>query len=124
MKRVVPIFIIISAVALRAIPTTSAETIRLRADSWMPDNGDPTSATPGYVVELLKSIFEPLHITVDYQNRPWADALKAANQCDIDSVIGASRIEAATMVLTRREHRGGQIRTVRPQRQPAAVPNR
>jgi len=90
---------ILIALCAAATAARSAETLRLRADTWMPYNGDPKSETPGYVVELLKVIFEPAGVTVDYQNMPWADALKAANNCEIDGVIGASRVEAAKMVI-------------------------
>jgi len=93
------LYLIIIALCGAATIGRSAETLRIRADTWMPFNGDPKSQTPGYVVELLKIIFEPRDITVDYQNQPWADALKAAGHSEIDGVIGASRIEAAQLIV-------------------------
>jgi polar amino acid transport system substrate-binding protein len=101
MKKPIRSSLCLMALALCAAVATArpAETLRLRADTWMPYNGDPKSETPGYVVELLKIIFEPRGITVDYQNMPWADALKASNSCEIDGVIGASRIEGAKMII-------------------------
>jgi polar amino acid transport system substrate-binding protein len=82
------------------LPASAAtETLRVRADTWMPFNGDPASAQPGYVVEALKAIFEPQGITIDYQNLPWADTLKAAENGEVDAAIGASRTEAAHLVL-------------------------
>lgn len=77
----------------------SAETLRLRADNWMPFNGDPKSAKPGYVVELCKAIYEPLGITVDYKVMPWAEAVKAAKAGEIDGVIGADPTEGAGLVF-------------------------
>lgn len=91
--------LIVVVLCAAATAARSTETLRLRADTWMPYNGDPKSEAPGYVVELVKAIFEPRGITVDYQNMPWAEALKAANNCEIEGVIGASRIEAAKMVI-------------------------
>lgn len=76
-----------------------AESIRICADTWMPLNGDPASDQPGYVVELLRLIFSKNEIAVDYQIMPWSDALKAAEEGAIDGVIGASRREAAHLVI-------------------------
>lgn len=73
--------------------------LRLRADSWMPYNGDPGAPTPGYVVEVARTIFGAHGITVDYQTMPWADALKAAGNGEIEGVIGANEIEAKGLVL-------------------------
>jgi polar amino acid transport system substrate-binding protein len=77
----------------------SAETLRIRADNWMPFNGDPEGEQPGYVVEIAKAIFEPQGITVDYQIMTWADALKAARGSEIEAVIGANAKEAEGMIL-------------------------
>ena len=75
-----------------------AHILRVRADSWMPFNGDPASEKPGYVVELLREIYEPQGIKVDYQIMAWADALKAAAAGEIDAVIGANATEGAALV--------------------------
>lgn len=77
----------------------AGETVRLRADQWMPYNGDPAKPTPGYVVELARKIFEAQGIAVDYQTMPWTDALKAAGAGEIDGVIGANPTEAKGLLL-------------------------
>jgi polar amino acid transport system substrate-binding protein len=74
------------------------ETLHIRADSWMPFNGDPTAEKPGYVVELLRQIFEPQGFKIDYQIMPWAGAVKAAEAAEIDGIIGANRKEAVHLV--------------------------
>ncbi|MCX6956780.1 MAG: transporter substrate-binding domain-containing protein [Verrucomicrobia bacterium] len=74
-------------------------TLRVRADQWMPYNGDPAKPTPGYVVELARKIFGAQGITVDYQTMPWAEALKAAGAGEIEAVIGANPTEAKGLVL-------------------------
>jgi len=78
----------------------AAETaaIRIRADSWMPFNGDPAAAQPGYVVDFLREVFEPQGIKVDYQIMPWAAAVKAAEAGEIDGIIGANKKEAENLV--------------------------
>jgi polar amino acid transport system substrate-binding protein len=82
-------------------PSFAADTqvLHIRADSWMPFNGDPANEKPGYVVELLRAVFEPQGIKVDYQIMPWTNALKAAATAEIDGVIGANKKEAASLVV-------------------------
>lgn len=77
----------------------SDEILRLRADNWMPYNGDPTAAMPGYAVEVARAIFEPHAIKVDYQTMTWGDALKAAGSGAIEGVIGANKDEGAGLTL-------------------------
>jgi polar amino acid transport system substrate-binding protein len=76
-------------------------TLRVRADSWMPFNGDPAAEKPGYVVEFLREVFEPQGIKIDYQVMPWADALKAAAAGEIDGVLCANATEAEKLVIGR-----------------------
>lgn len=87
--------------ALALANVSSAEeslTLRIRADAWMPFNGDPAAKQPGYVVEFLREIFEPQGIKVDYQIMPWAAAVKAAEAGEIDGIIGANKKEAENLV--------------------------
>ena len=76
-----------------------ADTITVRADSWPPFNDDPASAQPGYVVELMKAIFEPLGHTIDYQTEPWTRAVEDVTAGKIDAVIGASATDAPGCVF-------------------------
>lgn len=75
------------------------ETLRLRADSWMPYNGDPQSELPGYAIEIARAILEPRNVELAYENMSWGEALKAAVAGEIDAVIGANRQEAEGLVL-------------------------
>jgi polar amino acid transport system substrate-binding protein len=78
---------------------SGAETIRLRADSWMPYNGDPKEALPGFSLELVRAALAPQGIIIDYQIMPWARALKELEGSEIDAVIGAVGDELPGMVL-------------------------
>lgn len=82
-----------------ALAANAAETIRLRADLWMPFNGDPAGEKPGYAIEIARKIFIPQGIKIDYQIMPWGDALKAVQDGDIEGVVCASRVEAARLVI-------------------------
>lgn len=39
--------------------TVQAEEISIRADVWYPHNGEPTSAAPGYMIEIAKAVLGP-----------------------------------------------------------------
>jgi polar amino acid transport system substrate-binding protein len=84
------------SLALGAVRAES--TLRVRADTWLPFNGDPAAEKPGYAVEVLRAIFTPEGITVDYQTMTWEAALKAAAAGEIDAVIGANRKEATPLI--------------------------
>lgn len=85
-----------------------AETLRLRADSWMPYNGDDSAALPGYAIEIARKICASHGVTLDYQTMPWGDALKAAAAGEIEAVVGANRDE--TKGLVRPQHSIGMPR--------------
>lgn len=88
--------LLLAAACLGHAKETAA--VRIRADSWMPFNGDPAAAQPGYVVEFLREVFEPQGIKVDYQIMPWVAAVKAAEAGEIDGIIGANQKEAENLV--------------------------
>ncbi|MBI5381539.1 MAG: transporter substrate-binding domain-containing protein [Opitutae bacterium] len=77
------------------------ETIRLRADAWMPINGEPSAEAPGYAIEIVRAIFPERGVKVDYRMMPWTDALKAVAAGEIEAVIGASKKEAEGLILPR-----------------------
>lgn len=79
--------------------SASADTITVRADSWPPFNDDPSSDQPGYVVELLKAVFEPLGHVIDYQTLPWTRAVEDVTAGKIDAIIGASETDAPGCVF-------------------------
>lgn len=76
-----------------------AEAVRLRADVWMPYNGDPASDLPGYAIEIGRAILARHDATLDYQTMPWSDALQAARRGEIDCVVGANQEEAEGLVV-------------------------
>lgn len=77
----------------------AAETMRLRADVWMPYNGEPAAAQPGYAIEVARTILARHDIVLDYQTMPWGDARKAAAAGEIEAIVGANREEAEGLVI-------------------------
>jgi polar amino acid transport system substrate-binding protein len=91
------------ALALLSCSISSAlaedRVVHLCADQWMPYNGDPADAKPGYVIELAKAIFEPKGIKVEYSVMPWTEALPAVREGRLSGAIGANKEEGAGLVL-------------------------
>lgn len=75
------------------------ETISVRSDFWYPFNGDPSDSRPGYVVEMLKAIFEKGGGKVDYQTIPWKRAVAEAEQGKINGVIGALKSDTPDFIF-------------------------
>lgn len=81
-------------------PETFAENvITIRADEWMPFNGKPGSDTPGFMVEVLKEIFESQGYVINYRIMPWNRSLKQVKGGHYDGVIGATFFEAPGFVF-------------------------
>lgn len=88
------------ALALVLVAATSrAETLRLRADAWMPYNGDPQGKYPGYAIEIARAILAKHAIDLDYQTMTWGDALAACAAGQIEAVVGANTTEAEKLVV-------------------------
>ncbi|MGK5093936.1 hypothetical protein WDW89_18225 [Deltaproteobacteria bacterium TL4] len=58
--------------------------LSVRADFWPPFNGDPKASRPGYMIEVLKAIFEPQGYVVDYQILSWDQALESVRKGEFD----------------------------------------
>lgn len=79
--------------------TADDKVLHVSADTWMPFNGDPQGEKPGYVVEILKTVFEPAGIKVDYSTMEYAAALEKARAGQLDAVIGPDEGEAKGLIL-------------------------
>ena len=77
------------------------ERVSVRADEWFPVNGEPYADQPGFAIELLRQIFEPLEIEVDYRLLDWQRALELASTGGTDCVVGAYHSEAPLLQFPR-----------------------
>ena len=59
------------------------------ADRWCPYNCEPGSDRPGYLIDVLREVFEPLGIAVHYRVMPWKRALYETERGRIDAALGA-----------------------------------
>jgi len=90
---------LIVALLLLVACSALAATLSVRADNWPPYNAEPQASKPGYMIELLKEIFEPQGVTVEYKLSPWTRALHDVNSGKFDAVVGTDRSESPEMVF-------------------------
>jgi polar amino acid transport system substrate-binding protein len=80
-----------------------AESLIVASDEWCPYNCGPGDKREGYAVDVLRAIFEPAGITVDYRVMGWERALEEARRGHVAAVIGADREEAEGFVFPEEE---------------------
>jgi polar amino acid transport system substrate-binding protein len=77
----------------------AADVVSLRADAWCPFNCAPDSPQPGYMIEIVKKVFEPAGHQIDYQLLNWARALDEVRAGKISGVVGAAKGDAGDLVF-------------------------
>ena len=73
--------------------------ITLHTDSYYPFNGDPADPKPGYVIEILKTVFEKTGAKLDYAIVPWKRAVAEAEKGEINGVIGGLKSDTPTFIF-------------------------
>lgn len=93
----------LSKLALALFSLTSqtlyADTIKLRSDSWCPYTCDPKSASPGFLIEIAREIFEKAGHKIDYQTLNWARAIEEARNGNIDGVVGGYKSDSPDFIF-------------------------
>ncbi|GAA0782326.1 transporter substrate-binding domain-containing protein [Roseibium denhamense] len=75
------------------------ETLTFAADEWCPVNCAPGSEKPGYMVEIVTAILEPLGYEIRYQQINWARALLLTRNGQFDGVYAGTPEEAPGFVF-------------------------
>lgn len=87
---------------LLASSSLIADTITLKADYWMPFNGDGKAET-GYMLDIAKAVFEKQGHKVVFVTTPWETALVEARNGKCNGVIGAAVDDAPDFVYPEEE---------------------
>ncbi|QJE71910.1 amino acid ABC transporter substrate-binding protein [Aerophototrophica crusticola] len=90
-----------AALALGPAAAKAAETLTFKADFWCPYNCTPGKKPEGYLLDILRAVYEPKGYTVTYELMPYQDAIEAARKGEITGVLGAARKDAPDLLLTR-----------------------
>lgn len=72
--------------------------VTLRADPSCPQNCDPDSDHPGYVIEMARRIFGDAGMTVDYKLLSWSRTLVEVRNGHIDASVAGIRADAPDFV--------------------------
>jgi polar amino acid transport system substrate-binding protein len=91
MRSLVVLSVILLAVLLPIHLAVAAETLTVVADEWCPYNCTPNSARLGFNIDILKAIFEPQGIMIDYRLMDWEQALKETAQGKHGAATGGYR---------------------------------
>ena len=81
----------------------TAETITIVADEWPPFNGKANSQAEGYMVDIVRIVFEAKGIEVKYVTMPWKRAIVETRRGGYTAAIGASKTDAAGFVFPEEE---------------------
>lgn len=88
--RNLPVLGLVAAAALCATaPVSLARDLVFVADQWCPANCEPDSDRPGYMVEIVKAVFEPLGHSVSYVELNWPRAKLYTLEGKFDGIFGA-----------------------------------
>ncbi len=68
------------------------------SDPWPPFANNINDTEEGYLVELVRKIYEPLGYNVIYINKPWARCIEEAENGTVDSALSASPNEAPGLI--------------------------
>lgn len=84
---------------LLSVPTFASETISFRSDYWCPYICNPNSDKPGYMVEVLRKVFEPQGYKLDIQLQSWVKAIAATRTNESNALMGASPIDGPDFIF-------------------------
>ena len=63
-------------------------TLTVCSDVWMPYAGQPGGAREGYLIDIMRQIYEPLGFRVDYRVLPWTRCVDETRAGKIDALVG------------------------------------
>lgn len=75
------------------------KTISIVADEWCPINCEPDSTSPGYMIEIVKEIFEKRGFNIEYRTMSWTRALSRVREGEDHLVVGAYPEDASDFIF-------------------------
>jgi polar amino acid transport system substrate-binding protein len=82
------------------IPLPNAPRLIFASDPWLPYAGydNPAEGPEGYIVEVLRAIYEPLGCQVEYVNGPWTECLENVEDGTYSGLAGCDVHESPRLV--------------------------
>lgn len=84
---------------LISITVSSKEILTFSADSWCPYNCSMESKNLGYMVDILKKVFNGETYEVKYQTMNWSRAILEGRSGEVDGIIGAYKSDAEDFIF-------------------------
>jgi polar amino acid transport system substrate-binding protein len=102
MMKQVPAFLLSTCLTILSSVVGFADTLTLKADFWMPHNGDGKTET-GYMLDIAKAVFEPKGHKIVFVMTPWENSLADVRSGKCNAVIGAGLEDAPDLVYPEEE---------------------
>lgn len=77
----------------------SPRTLRICSDLWMPYAGQAGSDREGYLVDIMRQIYEPLGYQIEYATIPWTRCVQETREGRYDGLVGTVFSETPDMVF-------------------------
>lgn len=75
-----------------------AETISIKGDYWCPFNCGPKDSKKGYMIEIIKTIFEKKGHNIDYQLDTWTNSILSVRDGKTTALIAANVFDAPDFI--------------------------
>ncbi len=80
-----------------------ADTLTFEADPYMPYTGDSDKGETGFMIDIVKAVFEAKGYTVSYQSSSWSGALHDIKEGRATALVGLSKLDAPDLVFPKTE---------------------
>ncbi len=85
--------------SLLGLNLLNADAISVGADEWCPHNCDVNAQDKGYMIDIMKEVFEPLGHTIDYKILPYSRAVALAKHGKLNAIPGAFPQEVPDFII-------------------------
>ncbi|WP_374078551.1 substrate-binding periplasmic protein [Bdellovibrio bacteriovorus] len=93
MKHVFAILILFLSIQVHA------DTITFRSDFWCPYVCNANSSRPGYMVEIVRQVFEKQGHKVEFKLDNWVRAIKETRSNQAQALLGCSQVDAPDFIF-------------------------
>ena len=89
----------VSGLGAQTAAPSDGKTLSFVGDEWAPFNMSPGGKPEGYIVDIIRAVFEPLGYKVEYHLVPWGQAIEESKAGTYTAIIGASKADGEGYVF-------------------------
>jgi polar amino acid transport system substrate-binding protein len=82
-----------------AMACAAPQTLTFAADTWCPFNCAPNTLKQGFIVDIVRAVYEPLGYKVNYQVMPWPRAIAEARSGNLSGLLSTPKSAAIQDLL-------------------------